>query len=46
MKMQPCKRRIYSVGFIDPDKVHIDANNETPRDDGKPSKVSNGAKFL
>ena len=24
MKMQACKRRIYSVGFIDPDKVHID----------------------
>ena len=23
MKIQECKRRIYSVGFIDPDKVNI-----------------------
>ena len=23
MKMQACKRKIYNVGFIDPDKVHI-----------------------
>ena len=24
MKMQACKRMIYNVGFIDPDKIHID----------------------
>ena len=48
MKIMECKRRsIFSVGFIDPDKIHVkNANDKTQGDAGKPSKVSNGAKFL
>ena len=30
MKMQACKRKVYSVGFIDPDKVHIETLTTKP----------------
>ena len=33
MKIQECKRRtLYSVGFIDPDKVHIDTLTKKPEE--------------
>jgi len=30
MKIRECKRKIYSVGFIDPDKVHIQSLTTKP----------------
>ena len=30
MKMQSCKRKIYNVGFIDPDKVYIETLTTKP----------------
>ena len=47
MKMLEGKRRVSSVGFIDPDKVHIDTLTTKPDETaGQHSKVSNGATFL
>ena len=32
MKMHAYKRRIYSVGFIDPDKIHIEMLQRNPEE--------------
>ena len=32
MKIKECKRKVYSVGFIDPDRVHIHSLTNWPDD--------------
>ena len=35
MKIKECKRKVYSVGFIDPDRVHIHSLTNWPVETAK-----------